>query len=364
MIPFVDLNRQYVKYKEQIDHAIKSTLEESRFILGAAVNGFENSLAEYLGIDHVVSCGSGTDALELILQAYGIGAGDEVILPAFTWVSNAEAVCNVGATPVFIDVKENTYNLNADQLENLISPKTKAIMAVHLYGLSCDMDRIMELANAHNIIVIEDVAQALGASYKGNKLGAIGHVAAHSFYPTKNLGAFGDAGAISTNDGEIADKIRLITNHGQTSRDVHVLNGRNSRMDTLQAAILEEKLKYLDEMNDIRRGNALHYNECLRSLNIGLPQGIDSPNHSNHIYAIRSDQRDELKSHMAESGVNTAIHYPTALPYMLPYAKYAEGQNFPIARRLSKEELSLPVFPGLTQSELADVVNATKEFFK
>lgn len=358
-IPFFDLKRQYSDLKSEIDAAMLQVLDKGWFIGGEVVKQFEDNFAHYVGTEHCVGCGNGTDGMELILRAYGIGPGDEVVVSAFTWISDAEVVSLVGAQVVFADVLPGTLCIDPVQLEKAITPKTKAIIAVHLYGLPCEMDEILSIARKYDIKVIEDCAQAHGATYKDQKVGSIGDAGAFSFYPTKNLGAYGDGGAVVTNDEKLAQKIRLLANHGQSERDTHVIEGRNSRLDVVQAAVLDVKLKYLDGWNDRRREIAAAYNTALENTEMIRPVAPDHSAHVYHLYVVQTASRDELLKHLEGKGIKTAIHYPKALNQMEVYGYLnLKERNFPIASQAAAEVLSLPVFPELKGEEIEAVTAA------
>ncbi|MCU0460412.1 MAG: DegT/DnrJ/EryC1/StrS family aminotransferase [Bacteroidales bacterium] len=355
MIPLVDLHAQYLGIKNEIDKAVQDCISQSHFIKGEAVSRFENAFAEYVGSKHCVGCGNGTDALEIILKSLGIGPGDEVIVPALSWISTAESVNNVGAEPVFADVKLNTYTIDPEKLEKLISRRTKAIIPVHLYGLPAEMDEIMSFSAKHKLFVVEDCAQAHGAVYKGKKIGTFGIASAFSFFPTKNLGAYGDAGAIITDDIDISQKARKIANHGQLlTKHIHDLTGRNSRLDTIQAAVLEVKLKHLDKWNGDRIRLAKQYMLRLKELdNYSLPFIPSERTHVFHLFAVRLERREDLISVFNKNGIGWSVHYPTPLPHLGAY-KYKNHNygDFPVAEKICKEIISLPLFPELTEDQL------------
>lgn len=350
-VPFVDLKAQYDSIKPEIDAAIHKVLDETSFIGGSIVKEFEESFAQYLGVDNCVSCANGTDAIEVALQAMGIGEGDEVIVPAMSWIATSEAVTTVGATPVFADILSKKFTIDPHQIRLKISNKTKAIIPVHLYGRPCEMDEIMDIAKEYNLKVLEDSAQAHGAAYDNQKIGSFGDVATFSFYPGKNLGAYGDAGGIVTNDNELARMCKMICNHGQISKHNHQIEGRNSRMDTIQAAILNTKLQYLDEWTDKRIENAKYYNELFRGSGLVIPI-IDELKSAFHLYVINIENRDEIKSKLQAMGIGTQIHYPNALPALKPYSSKNNIEDFPVAGKLAKNGLSLPLFPELSKNEM------------
>lgn len=364
-IPFVDLKAQYQSIRPEIDEAMSQVMTDTAFIGGGSnkyVAAFEKDFAAFLGVKHVMSCANGTDSLEILLEAYGVGAGDEVIVPALSWISTSEAVGRSGARPVFVDVCEDTLLIDLDKIEEKITAKTKALMPVHLYGNAVNMERVMEIAEKHSLVVIEDCAQAHEAAYKGRMVGTFGHAASFSFYPGKNLGAYGDAGCMSTNSGEIAAKCRMIANHGQLEKHNHVMEGRNSRLDGLHAAVLGVKLKYLHQWNESRIRNAATLGGLIHE---GYRKPVVNKNarHVFHLYVLRHDKRDELKKFLAEQGIETAIHYPTALPLLKAYAKegYTE-KDFPVASAETAKILSVPMFAELNAEQMQYMANRLNEF--
>ncbi len=359
-VPFVDLAAQYRAIKKQIDKAIEQTLSSTTFIGGEPVERFEKEFAAFSGHKYCVSCANGTDALEIALEALGIGPGDEVLVPAYTWVSTASAVSRVGARPVFVDVHPQYYTLDVQQIEPLLNKKTRAIIPVHLYGLPADMPAIMALAQKHNLLVIEDCAQAHGADIARQKTGTFGHIATYSFYPGKNLGAYGDAGAVVTSDKALADKCRLIARLGQRGKHNHLQIGRNSRLDSLQAAILSAKLPFLEEWTARRRWVARQYNLQLADLPIDRQQIPNDFKHVYHVYVIQTAERDRLQAYLAEAGIRTQIHYPKPLNQMTFFDTAAPR---PVADKMAGRILSLPVYPELTKEQVAYVIDRIKYFF-
>jgi len=357
-VPFVDLKIQYKSLKQEIDTAVFDCMENANFVGGSTVTKFENEFAQYLGVQHCIGCGNGTDALELALRAAGIVHGDEVIVPAVSWISTSETVSSLGATPVFVDVHPVYYTIDCSKIEEKINAKTKAIIPVHLYGLSVDMDSILRLAKKHNLIVIEDCAHAHGAEFNGQKVGSFGDLACFSFYPGKNLGAYGDGGAVVTNNISYADQIRTYANHGQLIKHDHLIEGRNSRLDTIQAAILSVKLKHLDEWNSLRMQHALYYNELLKNEEIDCPILPENGKHVFHIYALKVRQRDDVIQKLALEGVEASVHYPVALPFLKPYQKFNYTANdFPVAYDISSQFISLPMYPELSNSQIEYVAS-------
>lgn len=357
-VPFIDLRRQYHGIKRDIDAAISEVLEKGRFILGEKVEQFEKAFARYSKAKHCISVGSGTEALHIGLRAAGIKPGDEVIVPANTFIATALAVSYCGAKPVFVDIFEDTYCINTQKIKDAITPRTKAVIPVHMYGQYCDMDAVMEIAKKHSITVVEDAAQSSGADYKGRK-GAIGDAACYSFYPTKTLGAYGDGGAIVTNDEKIAEKMLLLRNYGEKRKYEHVIKGFNSRLDELQAAILLVKLKYLDRWVERRGKAAAEYNRALAGANVIIPAEARYGKHAYYLYVIRSRQRDRLQQHLKAKGIGTLIHYPIPIHKQKAFLEY-NSQKFAAAEKITKEILSLPMFAEITKEELKAVADAIK----
>jgi dTDP-4-amino-4,6-dideoxygalactose transaminase len=365
-IPFVDLKSQYKSIKPEIDAAMEAVMTDTAFIGGLSnkyVSKFEKEFASFLGVKHVITCANGTDSIEILLEAYGVKAGDEVIVPALSWFSTSEAVSRVGAKPVFVDVHEDTFLMNLDLVEAKITPRTRAIMPVHLYGNAVDMETIMKLADKHKLIVIEDCAQAHEAKYNGKVVGTFGHAASFSFYPGKNLGAYGDAGCMTTNSEEIAAKCRMIANHGQLEKHNHVIEGRNSRLDGLQAAVLSVKLNYLHGWNESRIKNATELNNLIRSKKTIKPVVNKNARHVFHLYVIQHPDRDGLKKFLSEKGIETAVHYPNALPFLKAYAHCGYKQSdFPAAYTVSQNVLSLPMFPEMDKNQMQYLADCLEEF--
>ena len=363
MIPLVDLTAQYHSIREEIDAAIHATLESGHFILGPAVSRFEESIASYLGVRHAVGLASGTDALVLALRALDIGAGDEVIIPAYTFFATAGTVMSVGAKPVFVDIDPLTYEIDAAQIRERITPQTKAIVPVHLYGHPADMDPVLELARAHGLKVIEDNAQAFGSTYRGRKTGSLGNIGCLSFFPTKNLGAFGDGGMVVTDDPALAERMRMLRTHGWKKKYYSEEVGYNSRLDALQAAILQAKLPHVDAWNEKRREIAHRYSERLAPTGVTIPVECDWGRPVYHLYVIRSDRRDELQAFLKEKGIASEVYYPLPPHLSTPCRKfgYREG-DFPQAERASRETLALPLYPELAQEQQDEVIARVREF--
>lgn len=357
-VPFNDLRRVMEPIEKELEAAFKRVYRGGRFIKGAETRLFEESFARYVGASHCVGCGNGTDALEIILKAMEIGEGDEVIVPVNTCAATAEAVVNAGARPVFADVDCNDHTITAPAIAEKITQRTKAAIPVHLYGYPADMDPIIHLCREHKIAVVEDCAQAHGAAYKGRKAGSLGAAAAFSFYPTKNLGALGDAGAIVVNDDKLAEKMRMIADHGQRSRDVHIIPGVNSRMDELQAAFLNVKLLWLDEWNEQRAELARYYIEKLKGTHVVPPRIPDDGRHAFHLFVIQTEKRDRLLSYLSQNGIDAMIHYSYLVPRLEAFRKYADNDAWPNAEYLNARILSLPFFPGMSREEVDRVCEA------
>ncbi|MCI4670294.1 MAG: DegT/DnrJ/EryC1/StrS family aminotransferase [Bacteroidia bacterium] len=361
-VPFVDLYAQYLSIKEEIDQAIAQTIKNTSFIGGKDAREFEAQFADYVGQKHCIAVGNGTDSLEILLQAYEIGPGDEVIVPVHTWISTAEVVSSAGAIPVFVDTDPDHYTIRVDEIEAKINERTKAIMPVHLFGMPADMDPIMELAKKHKLIVIEDAAQAHGATYKGKKVGNFGHAVSFSFYPGKNLGAYGDAGGILTNDDEIARRCRMIANHGQLSKHDHQMIGRNSRLDGMQGAILKAKLPYLDRWIALRQQHAQSYTELLSGIpGLKLPEVAKDCTHVWHLYVIQHEKRDEIKEKLKGKDISTGIHYPHPLSLVPAYAHLGyKKEDTPKAVDYLPRILSMPIYPEMTEEIINYVVTELK----
>lgn len=353
MIPILDLKRQYKSIKNQIDNAVIDVLESGCYVLGPNVKELEKEVAAFCGTKHSVSLASGTDAIHLALRALDIGSGDEVITVAFTFVATTEAISLVGATPVFVDVDPNTFNIDSKEIEKKITSKTKAIMPVHLYGQPCDMEPILEIAKKYNLAVIEDCCQAIGAEYKGKKVGSFGDIGCFSFFPTKNLGAFGDGGIITTNNDFIADRMLALRNHGGKIRYYHDEVGTNSRLDEMQAAIVRVKLPYLNEWNEQRRVIAEYYNKLFKNIDgIETPFELDETECVYHQYTLKVKNRDELHKYLNENGVMAMIYYPVPLHLQKLHANLGiKKGELPITEDLNTKVISLPIFPELTKEE-------------
>ena len=358
-IPLIDLNAQYRSIQSEIDESIRKVLSSGHFILGPNVTAFEKEMADYLGVKYAIGVASGTDALILTLRALEIGPGDEVILPTYTFFATVEAVMNVGATPVCVDVQPDTYCMDIRHATERISAKTKAIIPVHLYGHPADMLPVIELARAHSLKIIEDNAQALGAEHHGRKTGSMGDVGCLSFFPSKNLGAYGDGGMVVSNDFELAEHVRLLRTHGWQKKYSPEVTGYNSRLDELQAAILRVKLNYLDKWNEQRSYLANQYTERLLKTGIGVPLEAPYSKHVYHLYIIRVKRRDEVQGYLKEEGISSDVYYPQPVHLTKPcrYLDYQEG-SFPVSEMAAKETLAVPLYPEMSMEQLEKVVKA------
>lgn len=362
---FLDLQAQYRSIKPKVDSAIQRVVDSGQFVLGPFVEEFERNFAAYCGVRHAIGVGNGTDALFLSLKAFGVGEGDEVITTPFTFFATAEVIADAGAKPVFVDIRPDTFNIDVDKIEAAITPKTKAIIPVHLYGQMCDMDRILEISRTHGLKVIEDAAQSVGAAYKGVRCGGHGDAACFSFFPSKNLGCYGDGGAIVTNDDALADKLRMLRAHGSKKKYFNEILGVNSRLDAIQAAILNVKLDYIDEWNRGRASVAARYNEGLSGIgNIATPITLPECEHVFHQYTIRTARRDELAAHLQEHGVPTMVYYPTPM-HLLPALAYLghTAGDFPEAELAAVEAISLPMYPELPLAEHTAIIKSIVGFY-
>jgi len=379
-VPPFDLTRQFENLKEELINAVNKVLASGRYILGPEVEAFEKEVANYLGVKHAIGVASGTDALWLSLKALGVGPGDLVLTTPFTFFATASAILNMGATPVFADINPLTFNLDPEKVKEALegrSPvwqrlglkpeKVKVILPVHLYGQAADMDALLEIARQYDLKVVEDAAQAMGTKYKGQKVGSFGEFGCFSFFPTKNLGAFGDGGLVVTQDDELAEKVRMLRAHGSKPKYYHHLVGTNSRLDAIQAAILRVKLPHLDKWIEARRNIANIYDSLLGKVEkVKIPYRASYSYHTFHQYTLRilNGQRDELRSYLKEKGIGTGIYYPLPVhlqPVLKPFG-YIEG-DFPEAEKACKEVLSLPMWPELTEDEARYVAQTVKDYF-
>ncbi len=361
-IPLVGLQAQYLTIKPEIDQAITKVISNTAFIGGEEVREFEKEFAAYCGVEHCVGVANGTDALYLALRALNIGAGDEVITVSHTFIATTEAITQTGAKPVFVDIREDTMLMNPDFIEQAITPRTKAIIPVHLYGQTCEMDQVLDIAQKHNLKVVEDAAQAHGARWRGKRAGSFGDVAGFSFYPGKNLGAFGDAGGIVSNNKELIDRMRLLANHGSESKYVHAIEGVNSRLDGLQAAVLRVKLRRLEEWNALRRKHAEHYLEAFRNTQLKTVATNPEAEPVWHLFVVRVPDRESFQKKLADAGIATGIHYPTPLHLQPAYKNLGiTPGSFPVTERVAREIVSLPMYPELTSEELDFIIKSATE---
>ena len=363
MIPLLDLKTQYASIQTEIDAAVADVLRSGGFILGPEVAGLEREIAAYCGCNHGIGVASGTDALRLVMVALGIGPGDEVITSPLSFVASASMISHCGARPVFVDIDAKSYNLDPESIEPAITPRTKAILPVHLFGQPADMDPILELAGRRGLAVIEDCAQAIGARYRGRRVGCLGRAGCLSFYPTKNLGAYGDAGMVLTQDPALAEQIDVLRRHGERRKYYTDLLGYNSRLDAIQAAILRVKLRHLDHWNRARQAIAARYDLLLADLPLVRPHRAAEREHLFHQYTVRTAQRDALAEHLGRRGIATGIYYPVPLHRQAPYAELNARLSLPQAEAASREVLSLPIYPELTPSQIDEIGAAVRCFW-
>lgn len=364
-VPFVDLKAQYRALRPEIERAMAEVMERCDFILGQAVESFERAFAAFIGAAHAVGVSNGLDALRVALTALDIGPGDGVIVPANTYIATAMAVSAAGATPVLVDCELGTYNIDVRRIEEALSPRVRAIMPVHLTGQTANMDPIVDLAARHGLAVIEDAAQAHGARYKGRPCGTIGSMAGFSFYPGKNLGAYGDGGAVTTNDADLAAKVKELRNNGQRAKYEHLSKGLNARLDTLQAAILAVKLPHVAQWNAARYAHAQKYRELLRGVgDLRFPEEAPYSTHVYHLFIVETAQRDPLRERLAAAGIDSGVHYPKPIHLQQAYADLGHRQgDFPNAERLAGRTLSLPMFAELTDEQIEYVADEIRRFF-
>lgn len=370
-VPLVDLKAQYEPLKEEIQAAWDDVLGSMRLFLGPNVQAFEKNFAAYLGVNEAIGVSEGTTALHLALRACDIGTGDEVITVSHTFIATAEAILLAGARPVFVDIDPVTYTMDPSQIEAQITARTRAILPVHLYGQCADMDAILEIGRRHGLVVIEDACQAHGADYKGRKAGSMGDLAAFSFYFSKNLGAYGEGGMVTTNDPILARKVRMMRDHGSEKRYYHEMLGWNGRLDELQAAVLRIKLPHLDGWNEKRRKTAAAYHEALgsaskeRELSLLLPVEASDRRHVYHLYVIRSLDREGLRSHLNEHNIGTGIHYPVPVHLQKPFMEFGSGEgSLPVTERVVNEILSLPMYPELKPEQIEQVIGEILRFYR
>lgn len=363
MIPILELQTQYQQLKPEIDEAVLRALASTHYIMGPETAAFEKEFAAWCGAKHGLGVGNGTDALHLALRAVGVGHGDEVICPAFTFVATAGAAALTGATPIFADIDPATFNLDPKSVEAAITPRTKAIVVVHLYGQAADMDAMLDVANRHGLALIEDCAQSTGAAWKGRKTGTMGHLGCFSFFPSKNLGGLGDGGMVLTNDDGLAEKVKMLRGHGSKVKYFHEMVGTNSRLDEIQAAALRVKLKYVDGWNARRQAIADAYTRGLAGTGVQTPEVAEGATHVYHQFTVRTDSRDALLKHLNENGVGAVIYYPVCLHLQKAFEHRGLGRgSLPHSEKAQDEVLSLPMFPELTDAQIATILGAVKSF--
>lgn len=364
-IDFVDLKRQYQNIKQEIDEAINTVVSEANFILGNDVDSFEERFSTLIGTKHCISVANGTDSLFIIMKSLGIGKGDEVITVCNSWISSSETIGLTGAKPVFTDINPHTLLMDIEDLKSKITKNTKAIIPVHLFGNPCNIEAIKEIAEEHNLLIIEDCAQSHLATSNGNNVGTFGIASSFSFFPGKNLGAYGDAGCILTNDEDLARKCRIFARHGAIKKHDHLIEGINSRMDNLQAAILNVKIKHLEKWTEQRREIAKEYRKGLNGLPVIIPELEKNTNSSYHLFIIQIRERDELKDFLESNGISCGIHYPKIIPLQKAYSNYGYTEkDFPIGFEKQSQILSLPIFPEMTKNEINFVLKKIHEFFR
>ncbi|MDD5034052.1 MAG: DegT/DnrJ/EryC1/StrS family aminotransferase [Methylococcaceae bacterium] len=361
MIPMVDLKTQYAQLKDEIDAGLQEALSQCAFVMGPNVQAFEKEAAEYLAVKHAIGVANGTEALHLALLAAGIGEGDEVITPAFTFIATAEAIRYVGAKPVFVDIDAKTFNVTPETITRAITDQTRAVMPVHLFGQPCNMAGIQAVCDLHGLKLIEDCAQSFGASINGKQTGSLGLAAGFSFFPSKNLGAYGDGGLVTTNSDEIAQQVRMLRNHGSEVRYYHDIIGYNSRLDELQAVILRVKLKRIEQFNQARRHAAHHYCELMADLPLETPYEDGIGVHVYHQYTLLTDQRDAIMAALQKAHIGCAIYYPVPLHQQKVFADYCAGLSLPVTESVASRCLSLPIFPELNEEQIRKIVSVIRQ---
>ncbi len=360
MIPMVDLKGQYQAIKDEIDQGLLQAVESTQFILGPNVRAFEEEAASYLGVDHAVGCASGTDALHLALIAAGVGQGDEVITTPFTFIATAEAILYVGATPVFVDIDEKSFNIDPEQVAAAVTDKTKAIIPVHLFGQPANMAELQAIADKHGLKIVEDCAQSFGADIDGKQTGSMGDAGAFSFFPSKNLGCYGDGGLITTNSAEMAEHLRVLRNHGSWKQYHHSELGFNSRLDELQAVVLRAKLKRIDDYNNGRRRVAHRYSAALAEMGLTPPHEDGIGKHVYHQYTLLTDQRDAIMAALREQQIGCAVYYPIPLHQQQVFAESCQDQSLPVAEKVAASCMSLPIFPELADEKVDQVLDVIR----
>lgn len=354
-IPMVDLKLQLDSLRREIDERFASVLDTTQFILGPSGKSLEIEVAEYFGVEYALGVASGTDALHLALLSSGVGPGDEVITTPFTFIATAEAICHAGARPVFVDIEPDTFNIDPELIEEAITEHTRAVLPVHLYGQAAEMDSIVRICRKHNLKLIEDCAQSFGADFEGKKTGTFGDAGCFSFFPSKNLGCFGDGGMVITDDKNVADEIKVLSNHGSRERYHHSVLGFNSRLDEIQAAVLLVKMKHIDAYNAKRRENAQIYNTELGDLDVITPLEAEGRTHIYNQYTIKTDKRDIINRTLTEADISSAIHYPVPLHKQEVFSEICSGLTLPVAERTASQVLSLPMYPELAETQIIEI---------
>jgi dTDP-4-amino-4,6-dideoxygalactose transaminase len=367
-VPFVDLSANYERIQDEVDSAMAEIVSSTRFIGGETLSDFERSFAEYVGTEHAIGVGSGTEAIRHGLEALGVGEGDDVLTVSHTFVSTVDGIVHNGARPRFVDIDPDTYTMDPALVEEALTDETEVIMPVHLYGGAADLDPILDIAEEHGIRVLEDAAQAHGTRYRDTRVGQFGDIACYSFYPSKNLGAFGDAGMVTTDDDEIAERLRALREYGETEKYRHELIGYNSRMDTIQAAVLSEKLAHLDQWNADRRAAAAQYTERLADTPLVVPEAAPFTEHIYHLYVVRTRdeaERDSLKSHLSDHGIDTGIHYPIPVHQQPSYQSLSfDFADLPVTERVAPRILSLPIYPEITTEQVSYVCDIVEDYYE
>lgn len=361
MIPFLDVGAINSRFKDELESAMKEVLESGWYILGEKSRAFEKAFAEYCGIEHCIGCGNGLDALRLGIKALGLGENDEIIVTVNTYIASILAISDNGCKPIFVEPSLQTYNIDVEKIESAITPRTKAILVVHLYGQVVEMQKVWELAQKHKLAIIEDCAQAHGAIYQGKRVGTLGDVAGFSFFPGKNLGALGDGGAVTTKHKDVAEKVRALGNYGSHKKYVNLYKGLNSRLDELQAAFLEIKLKHLDSDNESRRAVAKFYHENITNNKIVLPECVSEEGHAWHLFVVRCEERDRFQAYLKDNGIETIIHYPIPPHKQEAYKEY-NHLSLPITEKIHREVLSLPISPIMSKEQAEEVVRVVNNF--
>lgn len=365
-IPLLDLKAQLATIQEEVQEAALKVIASGHYIMGPEVKALEEEIAQFCGVKHAVAVGNGTDALLIALKARGIGTGDEVITTPFTFFATAEVIAELGAIPVFVDIDPQTYNIDVERIREKITPQTKAIIPVHIFGQPANMDEINALAKEHHLFVLEDAAQAIGSEFKGKKIGNWGHAATFSFFPTKNLGGYGDGGMVVTNDDELASTMRILRVHGSYPKKYyHSMLGYNSRLDEIQAAVLRIKLRHLDQWNDARRARALKYNQLLQDTPLVTPYAAEDRKHIYHLYIVQAEERDELMAYLKNNGISSGAYYPVPLHLqeVFKHLEYGQG-SIPHAEYAAKRTFALPLYPELPEESMQQVTETIKNFYK